>query len=98
MSDLIAFLERMGSQAQLRNASPDALATAMDEAGLDDATRTAVSRGDSSTLVVLAGARPVMRCAFAPKDNEPGKQPDDEPKDDDEIRVLGRDRADDRRH
>lgn len=93
MSDLIAFLERVGADAQLRQAGQIELSQVVAASGLDARARDALLAGDVRTLAELLEARPVMRCAFAPKDDEEEKEDeDDDRRDDDEIRhAIGAD-------
>ena len=90
MSNLIAFLERMGADAQLRRMDQIELSAAIAESGLEEPARAALLAGDIRALSELVDARPVMRCAFAPKDDE-DEDEDDDRRDDDEIRAVDRD-------
>ncbi len=56
MSDLIAFLERMGADSQLRFAAEPALEEALAGAGVAPSARSAVLSGDQLRLESLVGA------------------------------------------
>ncbi len=57
MSDLIDFLERMGSDSQLRFATEPGLEEALTRAGIAPAARSAVLTGDQLRLESLIGVR-----------------------------------------
>jgi hypothetical protein len=91
MSNVIAFLEKMGNNAALSQQAPHDYAAAVDALGLDDAPRQALLDRDASALNGLLGGRLEMMCFLFPADGEErkdgeeqeseGEQPlDDEPK------------------
>jgi len=57
MSDLIDFLERMGSDSQLRFATQPGLEEALLHAGIAATARSAVLTGDQRRLESLIGVR-----------------------------------------
>ena len=70
MSDLIAFLNKMGQDASLRYASTVALTEALAEAGLDATARRAVLSGDCSLLESLVGADRNFCCMVFPVEDD----------------------------
>lgn len=80
MSNVIAFLEKMGNNAALASQSPEDYAAAVDALGLDDAPRQALLARDPSALNDLLGGRMKMMCFLFPADGEEkkdGDEPDD---------------------
>jgi hypothetical protein len=59
MSNVIDFLERMGKDAQLRHASRDQLAFALEGTQIEAPMRSAIVAGDASQLQVLMGQGPL---------------------------------------
>jgi len=85
MSNVIGFLERMGQDASLRDATRDKIEETMHEAHLQDDVRSAILGEDSRLLSDLLGARAKVYCLIAPSRKEDDEE--EEPaKDDDEIR------------
>jgi hypothetical protein len=82
MSNVIAFLEKMGNNAALANQAPEDYAAAVDALGLDDAPRQALLDRDASALNGLLGGRMKMMCLLFPADGEE-KKDGDEPADGD---------------
>ena len=82
MSNVIAFLEKMGNNAALANPAPEDYAAAVDALGLDDAPRQALLDRDASALSGLLGGRMQMMCFLFPADGEE-KKDSDEPEDGD---------------
>jgi hypothetical protein len=60
MSSVIEFLEKLGSNAQLRHGSDEELATALDEAHVDAAASSAILAKDPSRLQELLGTEPMF--------------------------------------
>lgn len=96
MSDLIQFLEQMGSDARLSHTNEVEYLAAVDAASLDDAPKQALRSRDADTLNELAGGRLQMMCILFPAegdDNKQDEQPDesDQPDDDtkESIRMAG---------
>ena len=77
MSNVIAFLEKMGNNAALANQAPEDYAAAVDALGLDDAPRQALLDRDSSALNGLLGGRMQMMCFLFPADGEEKKDGDE---------------------
>jgi len=82
MGKVIAFLERVGSDATLRHADAETLAAALADTQIDDDTRAALMDGDRDALHRLIGERPfiVAQMQIGPDGVEP---PDDDKDDDD---------------
>ena len=64
MSNVIRFLETMGSNADLRHAAKATLYKALNEANVDQDAQWAVLRGDENRLEALLGARAEMVCSI----------------------------------
>lgn len=86
MSDLIQFLERLGTDARLSHTTETDYLAAIEAASLDDAPKQALRSRDAGKLGELAGARLQMMCILFPaegdentKDDQPddGDQPDE---------------------
>lgn len=84
MSNVIAFLEKMGSHASLRHASAAELTAALGGPVMEPELQAALFGGDASRLPLMLGARPSMVCALAPAEEEaPQKDKEEE-----EIRAV----------
>ncbi len=80
MSNLIQFLERLGSDARLSHMSETDYLAAVESASLDDAPKQALRSRDAGTLNELAGGRLRMMCILFPAegdDNKQDEQPDE---------------------
>ena len=77
MSNVIAFLEKMGNNAALANQAPEDYAAAVYTLGLDDASRQALLDRDPSALNGLLGGRLEMMCFLFPADGEEKKDGDE---------------------
>ncbi|HEY6644852.1 hypothetical protein [Povalibacter sp.] len=75
MTNLLNFLERMGSDANLRGAAGKNLALVLSDAGIDGAASRAILTADRSALESLLGASANVFCSL----HTPGEQPADEP-------------------
>ena len=64
MSNVIKFLETMGSNADLRHAAKPALYKALNEQQVDQDAQWVVLRGDKNRLEALLGARTEMVCSI----------------------------------
>jgi len=64
MSNLIQFLETMGSNADLRHAAKPTLYKALNAANVDQDAQWALLRGDRNRLEALLGARNEMVCSI----------------------------------
>jgi hypothetical protein len=64
MSNVIRFLETMGSNADLRYAAKSTQYNALNAANVDQDAQWAVLRGDKDRLESLLGARTEMVCAI----------------------------------
>lgn len=73
MSNVIAFLEKMGTNPALASQSPEQYTAAVEALGLDDAQRHALLARDPSTLNDLLGGRMQMMCILFPADGEEKK-------------------------
>lgn len=78
MSNVIAFLESMGTHAAQSKLSGDAYVAAVDALGLDDAPRQALIDRDAEALSGLMGGRLKMMCLLFPADGD-DQQKDDQP-------------------
>jgi hypothetical protein len=85
MSNLLAFLEAMGQNAEMRHADSRTLYDALNETSVDAEACWAIMRGDSTSLATLLKAPHITCCVFAPKKND---EDEEAPQDDDEIRLL----------
>lgn len=65
MSNVIRFLETMGSNADLRHAAKPALYKALNEQQVDQDAQWAILRGDKSRLEAFVGARTQMICVIS---------------------------------
>jgi hypothetical protein len=87
MSNAIEFLERLGSDAQLRYASAMALEQALAESNLEPHVREAILTGDRHRLESALGAKANVCCAiYAPAREDDDRQGEagDEPQQDDD--------------
>lgn len=72
MSNVIDFLERMGQDAQLRQASRTEVELALEGEQLDVRAREAILAGDQAALDELLG-RGVLCCLLLPAEEEEGE-------------------------
>ena len=91
MSNVIAFLESLGRNPDIRPASAE-LAAAVAALPVGDDARTALLAGDAGTLGDLLGGRPKMICMLFPADDDQ-KQEGDEPAEDEPAREEPEDTA-----
>ena len=84
MSNVIDFLERMGQDARLRDATESELDAALVQAGIEPALRTAMLGEDSHALESLLGVAPTLCCLIHKEDEEEEPDEEDEDEDDDE--------------
>lgn len=98
MSNVIDFLERLGTDAHLRNASDVELEQALVNAQIDPTVREAILAGDQKRLERLLGATTNVCCVvYAPMredDDEESEeqQPDDDgdaPEEEKAVRLSG---------
>ena len=73
MSNVIAFLETIGQDAELRHAARSELYRELIERQVDANAQWAILRGDSERLEALLGAPAIICCSITP-----GKEDDDE--------------------
>lgn len=73
LSDIIDFMERMGGDAQLSQASTDELAIALMDSGITSEQRAAVLARDAKQLGELLGTPPV--CIMVAPPGPPGTGP-----------------------
>jgi hypothetical protein len=83
LSNVIDFLERMGQDARLRDATEADLEAALTQAGIEPALRTAMLGEDSHALESLLGVTPNM-CCLIRKDDEEEDEPDEEEEEEDD--------------
>jgi hypothetical protein len=83
MSDLIDFLERMGSDSESRFTAGAELEEALTDAGIAPTVRSAVLAGDQLQLESLIGARHTV-CSLINLPDEEEEEEDDEEKEDEE--------------
>lgn len=95
MSNVLDFLEHMGSDAQLREALPSVIEQAATAAGLEPAVQEAIVTGDRVRLDSLLGAHHVCSMMIPGKedDSEEERQDDEDdqqksPSPDDEVASL----------
>ncbi len=79
MSNAIGFLETLGSDAQLRDASLNVLVGAMQQAHIDAALETAIIGQNPADIEVALGATKNVCCGLLPAD------------DDEEVRAIATD-------
>ena len=97
MSNIIDFLERLGTDAKLRNASDAELEQALVHAQIDPEVRAAILAGDQKRLESLLGATTNVCCVvYAPMredDDEEGEDPpqgdEDDAPDEEKARLRG---------
>ncbi len=77
MSNVIAFLERMGQDARLRQGSPAEVEFALEGEQLDPVVRAAILAGDQSALNAALD-REVLCCMLFPAEEEEGENEPDE--------------------
>ena len=77
MSNVIDFLEKMGRDAQLRHANDSDVNQAMQIAGIDAATGSAIRKGDEEQLAALLKANPNVCAMIFPVEQEPIETPRD---------------------
>lgn len=71
MSSIIGFLERMGRDSQLRHATREDLAQALDEAGVEEAMSNTILCGDLALLQTTLHVDRTLCClVYSPKDDE----------------------------
>ena len=85
MSDVIDVLERMGQDAQWSSASQDELQSALAAAEITPELQAAIVAGDQQGLQKLLGIAPLYAML------SPGKDKEDDDKDDEELPGQGED-------
>lgn len=82
MSDIVEFLERMGSDARLRHADHEVVRQELEQAELAPEARMAILDSDRAALEALVAARASICCmVHAPEDDE-DEESEEEPEDD----------------
>lgn len=84
MSNVIAFLEQMGSNAALASQAPEDYAAAVDALGLDDGPRQALLARDANALNGLLGGRLQMIGFLFPADGDEKKDGEEQEDDGEE--------------
>lgn len=85
MSNVIAFLEKMGNNAALAHQSPQDYAAAVEALSLEPAPRQALLDRDPSALNEVLGGRLKMMCFLLPADGEEPQKNDEQPDGDGET-------------
>jgi len=75
MSNVIAFLETMGQDAELRHAGRAELYRELTERQVDADAQWAILRGDSERLEVLLGAPTIICCTIQPGREDEEEEP-----------------------
>lgn len=84
MSDVVSFLEAMGSNPSIGRLSPAEYAAVVAQLGLDDAQASALIARDRFALDKMVGARKQCMLTLATPEDEPADdEPGDEEKDGD---------------
>ena len=78
MSNVIAFLESLGTDAAKARLAGDDYIAAVEALALDDAPRQALLDRDAAALGQLSGARLQMMCILLPADGDDNKKDDDQ--------------------
>lgn len=73
MSNIIEFLERMGADAQLRHASLEEIAAALEETQVESALGSAIIARSTADLYSLLDLRPMFKTL-----ENPGREDEDE--------------------
>ena|SRR6185312_13838884 len=81
VSEVIDFLELLGSDARLRHASDEEVKQALAKAGIAEPARQTILGGDRLSLEFLLGAKANVFCGVVAP-GEPDEEQDDEPEDD----------------
>jgi hypothetical protein len=81
VSEVIDFLELLGSDARLRHASNEEVKQALAKAGIAEPARATILEGDRLSLEFLLGAKANVFCGVVAP-GEPDEEQDDEPEDD----------------
>jgi hypothetical protein len=89
VSEVIEFLERLGSDARLRQATHDEVGQALTEAGIEDPIIAAILSGDRMALESLLGAKANVFCGVIGPEKE--DEQEDEEKEDEEREDEGED-------
>ena len=91
MSNVIDFLERLGQDSQLRNATGEQIEAALLNAGIEPPLRTAILDGDQGALEALLGADTNVCCVIYKEDEEEEEEKEDEKEDEGEEEEEGED-------
>lgn len=84
MSNVIDFLERLGQDPELRNATGDEIEAALCEAGIEPGLRQAILGDDRLALEKLLGADGNVCCVVFKEDEEEEKEGDEEEEEEEE--------------
>jgi hypothetical protein len=94
VSNVIDFLERLGQDAQLRDATGEEIEVALLNAGIEPDLRAAILEGDQRALEALLGADSNVCCVVYKEDEEEeeeeheGEEEEEEEGEDDEKSLL----------
>ena len=84
MSNVIDFLNRIGSDSSLRHAESAQLARELAQAQIAPELQAAILAGDQQRLEAVLGARTNVICGLSPAEQDDAPEPAD---DDEEIRL-----------
>lgn len=84
MSNVIEFLERFGSNAELQRLSTEELDEALKLAGIDPQLRVAITSKDQNALEALLGADTNVCCLVNKPDDEEEEEEEDETEEDED--------------
>jgi hypothetical protein len=78
VSNVIDFLERLGQDAQLCDATGEEIEAALLNAGIEPRLRAAILKGDQAALEALLGADTNVCCVIYKEDEEEEEKEDEE--------------------
>jgi len=84
VSNVIDFLERLGQDAQLRDATGEEIEAALLNAGIEPGLRAAILEGDQRALEALLGADTNVCCVVYKEDEEEEEEHEDEEEEEEE--------------
>jgi hypothetical protein len=84
VSNVIDFLERLGQDAQLRDATGEEIEAALLNAGIEPRLRAAILEGNQAALEALLGADTNVCCVIYKEDEEEEEEKEDEGEEEEE--------------
>jgi hypothetical protein len=84
LSDIIDFLEKMGQECHLRDATDAELAEALEDAGVESVAQAALLSRDPHALETFLGTTPNACCLVDPGHEEEEEEDDDDEDDEDD--------------